>query len=86
VGIRRKIAIGPGQFADAEMVEVQQASEHWNEYLLADGTVARLKVVVTEIWKVEGRYDNDGNPNYIVRSGNVLVVNSPDELRRPPQE
>ena len=83
MGIRRKIAIGPGQFADGETVEVQQASEHWNQYLLADGSVVRLKVVVTEIWRVEGQYDNDGNPKYIVRSGNVLAVSSPDEIRKP---
>jgi hypothetical protein len=82
--IRRKITVLPGQPPkDAQLVEVSNASETWNQYLLTDGTVLKLKVIVTEIWRLEGEYDNDGNPLYVVRSGNVLAVNAPDEVRRP---
>ncbi len=85
MGVRRKIATGPGQFHDAELIEVQQAQEQWNQYLLGDGTIVKLKVVVTEIWRLDGEYDNDGNPRYVIKSGNILVVNAPDDLRRQPQ-
>lgn len=86
MGIRRKIQVAPGEPPkDAELIEVQQSSEQWNQYLLGDGTVIKLKVVVTEVWRVENEYDADGNPVYLVRSKNVLAVTSPDNLRKPTQ-
>jgi len=82
-GVRRKILIGPGgPSKDAEQVEVQQGSEQWNQYLLADGSVVRLKTIVTEVWRVIDEYDPEGNPAYVVRSRNVVTVTAPDELRR----
>jgi len=80
---RRKIPVGPGgPLVDAELIDVQQASEQWSQYLLADGTVVKLKVIVTEVWKVVGAFDNDGNPQYVIRSGNIVTINAPDELRK----
>jgi hypothetical protein len=43
--------------------------------------VLRCKVVVTDVLRVEGRYDARGNPVYVVESTNILVVDAPDELR-----
>lgn len=81
--IRRKMPIGPGgPTVDAELVEVQNAQEVWSQYLLGDGTTLKLKIVVTEVWRAVDVYDNEGNPAYIVKSGNILVVNAPDELRK----
>lgn len=83
-GARRQIQLGPGgPSKDAEQIEVQRSSEQWNEYLLADGSVVRFKAVVTEVWRIIGEYDGDGNPAYVVRSRNVVTVNAPDEMRRP---
>ena len=80
---RRKIPLGPGgPLADGELVDVQSAQESWSQYLLGDGTTLKLKLVVTEVWRLVDRYDNEGNPQYVVKSGNILVVNAPDELRR----
>lgn len=81
--IRRKIPVGPnGRVVDAEQADVQSSQEPWNQYLLGDGTTLKLKVIVTEIWRAVGEYDNDGNPLYIAKSNNILVVNAPDELRK----
>jgi len=66
-------------------MDIQQSSEQWNQYLLGDGSVVKLKVVVTEIWHLVNEYDNDGNPIYQVKSRNVVTVTSPDELRKPTQ-
>jgi hypothetical protein len=83
-GVRRKITLGPGgPEKNAELVEIQQSSEQWNQYLLADGSVVRLKAVVVEVWRVLDEYDQDGNPSYVVRSRNVINVMAPDELRKP---
>lgn len=83
-GIRRKIAVAPGgPNKDGELVEVQQSSEQWNQYLLADGSVIRFKAVVTEVWRIIDEHDSEGNPAYIVRSRNVVTVTAPEELRKP---
>ncbi len=80
---RRKIQLGPGgPEKDAQLVDIQQSNEHWNQYLLGDGTVLRIKLVATEVWRIEGEWDQEGNPFYVVKSSNVLSVNPPEELRR----
>jgi hypothetical protein len=56
--------------------------ENWNEYLLDDGTVVRLKLVATEALRVEGEFTPDGYPQYIVRSSNVMTGSSPESLRK----
>ncbi len=82
---KRKIPLGPGgPLKDAQLIEIQQSNEHWNQYLLGDGTVIKMKLVATEVWRVEGEWDGEGNPIYFVKSSNVLTVNPPDELRRQP--
>ena len=81
--IRRKIQVQPGQPPkEAELIEVTSTNEQWSTYLLSDGTLLKLKAVVTEVWRVIDEYDNDGNPQYVTKSGNLLVVNAPNELRR----
>lgn len=79
---RRKMPGPGGSMVDAELVEVQNSQESWSQYLLGDGTNLKVKVVVTEVWRAEDKYDNEGNPVYIVKSGNILVVNAPDNLRK----
>jgi len=81
---RKRIKIGD---QDVEVVQLTftAAGENWNEYLVNDGSVIRLKVVATEILRVPDRYDADGNPQYVVRSTNVVTVSAPENLRRPNQ-
>ncbi len=80
---RRKMPVGPnGRVVDAELVDVQSSQESWSQYLLGDGTTLKLKIVATEVWRAVDEFDNDGNPLYIVKSGNILVVNAPDEIRK----
>ena len=82
VAIRQKIPGPGGQSVDAELIEITTSNEKSNTYELADGSVLSLKTVVTEIWRVEGHYDEQGNPMYITRSTNMATVNSPEGLRR----
>lgn len=65
-------------------VEFQIRKEDWNEYQLMDGTVIKMKLVVSEILRVEGVYDAEGNPAYRIKSTNLPVVKSPDALKRKP--
>ena len=70
---------GPdGKDHDAIPVGFQNSREYWNEYLLDDGTIIRLKLVATEVLKIADVRDASGAPVYVVKSTNVLVVNAPD--------
>jgi hypothetical protein len=64
------------------MVPIEESNERPNTYTLSDGSIVTLRTVVTEIWRIEGEYDQDGNPAYHLKSGNVATVHSPDSLRR----
>ena len=58
----------------------QTGGEHWNEYLVDDGSVLRLKLVATEVIRLDGQFDQEGNPLYMVNSTNVLTVSAPEDL------
>lgn len=74
---RKRRVRGPdGQETDATEIGFRTHGEHWNEYLLDDGTVIRLKPVVTMITRVKGIVDEKGQPVYIVESTNVMSVSA----------
>ena len=79
---RMKIQGPDGQPREAELVKVKKSEEHANTYELEDGSVLALRTVVTEVWRAIDMYDNEGNPQYFTKSGTVLSVTSPPELRR----
>jgi len=56
--------------------------EEWNEYQLEDGTNLRIKCVVSEVYRIPDAYDDEGNPIYVVKSGNILNVKSPDHIKK----
>lgn len=74
---------GPdGGMVDGTELGFRSSGEYWNEYLIDDGTVVRLKVVVMDVVRVDGMYDDEGNPQYMIKSSNLMVVSAPTELRR----
>jgi len=81
--VERKKTVNFGQ-GPQEVTEVgfRTAGEYWNEYLADDGTVIRVKLVVTDIMRLDGVYDAEGNPGYVVKSANVTSISAPEELRR----
>lgn len=81
---KRKLNIPGRGPTEVEEVGFRPLGEHWNEYLLDDGTTVRMKLVVVSAYRVEGEYDMEGNPAYILNSTNVVKTDSPDDLRRDP--
>ena len=73
-----------GREVDATGIDFQTRKEDWNEYQLMDGTVIKIKLVVGDIFRIENMYDNEDNPVYQVKSTNVVIVKSPDALKRKP--
>jgi len=70
------------EMVDATPVEINQANEYFNQYFLDDGTILKMKLVATKVFRIDDRYDQEGNPVYFVQSTNVLSVNSPQELKK----
>ena len=78
---------GPdGQPIDATEVGFRTGAENFNEYLLDDGTVLKIKLVVTRVLKIDDTYDLQGDPVYVAQSTNVIVASVPDELKKGQEE
>lgn len=72
-----------GQQVDASLVPVRSSQEPWSEYILDDGTLIRLRSVVTEVYRIDNMYDPEGNPVYQVKSSNVAsAIPSEDSKRK----
>jgi len=64
-------------------VEIEKSEESWVKLYLEDGTLLRVKIVVSKVGRsidkpVPGR---NGEPLYHIQSGTVVVADVPDELR-----
>ena len=71
-----------GRDVDGQEVRFRSNHEEWNDYTLEDGSNIRMKAVVSEIVRLDGEHDAEGNPVYLVKSTNVLVIKAPDNLKR----
>jgi hypothetical protein len=77
----RKIPGPDGQLHDADPIGFRSSGEHFNEYLLDDGSVLKIKLVVTEVLKLTDMFDPLGNPVYLAMHSQVTTVDSPEELK-----
>jgi hypothetical protein len=81
---RVKAPLPNGQIVDASEVPVDVSTERWSEVTLEDGTVLRIKPVVVSVTRLDGHFDNDGNPWYMVKSNALVsIVEVPEALRDP---
>jgi hypothetical protein len=78
--MRKKFNVG-GQEVSGEDVEFEVERESFNIYILHDGTKLKLKVVVSNIVRLDS-YGPDNNPLYAVQATNVLVPDVPENLRK----
>ena len=71
---RRRIPGPDGEPISVTEVGFSDHYERWNEYLLNDGTVIRLKLVLLQVYRWDGHFDHNGDPVYFVDSADVLAV------------
>lgn len=71
-----------GRQVQATPVDINQSGEKWNEYLLEDGTVLKMKLVLKKVFKVDGEFDEEGNPVYVMQSTNVTSVSAPGDIKK----
>jgi hypothetical protein len=79
---KKKIKTSDGRELDATVIDINSSQEQWNQYLLSDGTVIKLKPVATEVVRIDGEYDQEGNPVYLLKSTNVVNVIASEDLRK----
>lgn len=79
---KRKIPIPGAGETSGTVMPFQVGNENWNEYLLEDGTVLRVKLVATEVVRLDDVYDPDGDPVYIIKSQNVVASSVPEKLKK----
>jgi len=61
-----------------ERLHFDVISEPWSSIRLIDGTVIRLRLVVTDIF-APGGIDSDGHPNISIRSTTVVSTIWPED-------
>lgn len=81
-----RVPLPTGQFGDAFEVPVEETTERWSDATLEDGTVLRVKTTVLSATRISDQWDQEGNPQYLVKSTPVvMIVSSPEKLRRKVQ-
>jgi hypothetical protein len=64
-------------------IPVETVQEPWTEITLKDGALLRMKSVVVSVVRVDGKFDREGNPLYVIKSAQaVSVVDVPEELKQ----
>lgn len=70
---KMKVNLG-GKQVEAEKMEFKAVEENWNLYRLDDGTVVKIKLVLSDVFKLPNIDPVTGAAQLIVRSSNVMSV------------
>ncbi len=86
LGVYMSVQISPEDLAEAEDVDFVEEKEAWNIYKLSDGSMLKVKLVLTSVKRLK-KWNPDGTPIYVINSQNIVrVVNVPKELKAKPKE
>ena len=73
---KMKLNLG-GKAVEAEKMDFKPIDENWSLYRLEDGTVLKLRLIVSEIFKLPGADPLTGMPQFLAKSSNVMAVEPP---------
>lgn len=79
---KKKLDLPDGSTGTGVEVRVVSSKEEFSTFVLEDKTTIRLRPVVTAIHRVEGQYDESGQPVYLVNFQTIMAVTAPDDLRK----
>ena len=83
---RARMQITSEDIENAEDVEILEEKDHWNTYKLKDGSVVKMKLIVSGVKRLTTKWQPDGNPIYLVNSQNVMRLgNIPKKLKAKPK-
>jgi hypothetical protein len=77
---RVELAVGDKTIGGT-LVDFETVREEYNSDKLSDGSMIRMKTVVTNIVRTD-EFTPAGEPIYVVNSQNVLVADVPDDLKK----
>jgi hypothetical protein len=78
-----RLPMPDGKTVDGIEISIARSSEPWSELTLSDGTLMRIKSIVSSVVRVDGQYDQEGNPVYVVKATPAIsLVDVPERLRR----
>jgi hypothetical protein len=81
-----KIVNPAGKTVDGVEMDVEESIEKWSQFTFPDGTVMRAKLSIATATRLEGEYDQEGNPLYATRMTPTMILSSvPDHLKRKTQ-
>jgi hypothetical protein len=86
LGRKVPVTLPTGQQGEGVEVQVEESSEKWSEFTLQDGTVVRAKFTMASAVRVDGEFDAQGNPLYLVNMSPIFtIVSVPEEYRKKVQ-
>jgi len=71
-----------GKAVDGESLEFDPIREEWNSYNCSDGSTIRMKLVVTDIIRLEEHNPQTGEPIYLIQSQNIVRIDVPEKLKK----
>jgi hypothetical protein len=74
---KTKINLG-GHLVEAEVMSFKAIEEPWSLYKLDDGTTLKVKVVLSDVFKLAQPDPVTGLPQVIIRAGQVVSVDAPE--------
>ncbi len=82
--IKRKIKDKFGKMIEGFDIGVTESIGRFSEITLDDGTILKTKMDVLQAVRIDDKWDNEGNPLYVIKAQNIVtVVKSPEELKSP---
>jgi len=64
-------------------LSVDHADEPIGRWYLSDGSIVTFKTVATGATRIEGQFDQYGNPIYHIHYTTLMSTRSPDSLKDP---
>jgi hypothetical protein len=80
---KRKMALLGHETDVTEVDIVEKKNERMAEYTLEDGSVIRFIAYPTAVIRIDGQYNPDGTPIYLVLNQPLTtVISSPDNMKK----
>lgn len=64
---------------NAEELHFTPISEGYSEYKLSNGKILKVRVVVTEVYRVDEKDEITGKDNYFIKSAPIVTVEEPQK-------
>lgn len=83
VNIKVPVVLPDGKPGVGVDVPITESTERWSEFKLEDGTIFRAKMNVLSVARVDGQFDQVGNPLYTTNMApTISIIHVAEHLRK----